>query len=283
MYIIKNKESNVNRCVNEILIKMRDYLYDMIDSYNNSLILHKIKNKELISKVQFKSLKFNNIENKLIKNYNLPENIEYYFNKYNIFYNDKYPNRGIEFDITKTTLIISTKFDIIYYIHLALIQYIVLDVIYKKQGDISLNEISTVTKISIDNLEDSVNSLLKVKLIKKKSNIEDIILSINNEFTMKDNKISISSLIIKDKEFKKTKELLHDRQTIVYCNIIDFIKKNSVIYEDTIIEQLQFKIPFNLTSIMISNALENALNNNHIEKVILTNKFCVDQIVYKLI
>jgi hypothetical protein len=203
-------------------------------------------------------------------------------NKYNLYYNCKYPNREIEYDLLNTTLIIKIKFDTIYYIHLALLQYIVLDIIYNKKDNITLNEISEISNLSFEKLEDSINSLLKIKLIKKLSNSEEIILSINNNFSMKDNKISISSLIIKDKECK-VKEFLHDRHTIIYSNIIDYVKKNNILYEDTIIEEIKFKIPFNITPIMISKVLENAVSNNHIEKVILKNKFFVDQVVYKIV
>ena len=302
IYIVRNKDSNsVNKLVNDILIRMRDYLNDIEDSYlnNNSLRLIEENNlclnnnrnvdlKKLQRNIyQFKILKYNNVEDELLLNYNLSKEIEPYFNVYNTYYNKKYEDREIEYDIINTSLIVQMKFSKSYQIHMALIQYLVLDIIYKKNDDISLLEISKEINISLTNkhLENTINSLLKVKLIKKLSNNEEIILSINKQFEMNDSKISISSLIIKDKSSSNnTKEFLHDRKTIIYSNIIDYIKKNMILYEDTIINIIQYKIPFKITQLMITDALNQALSNNHIIKLELENNTNNgSQIIYKYV
>ena len=287
IYIVRNKDSNtVNKSVNDILIRMRDYLIDIEDSFinNNSLKLLEDNNtcfnnnrnvdlkKIQKNMYQFKILRYNNLESEMLTDYKLSSEIEAYLNLYNTYYNKKYEDREIEYDIINTTLIIQMKFSKTYQIHMALIQYLILDIIYKKNSDILLVEISKEINIPITNktLENTINSLLKVKLIKKISNTKEIILSINNEFEMDNNKISISSLI-KDKSTNKIKEFLHDRNTIVYCNIIDYIKKNIVLYEDTIINIIQYKIPFKITPTMITDALEQAISNNHIKKIELEN------------
>jgi len=287
IYIVRNKDSNtVNKSVNDILIRMRDYLIDIEDSFinNNSLKLLEENNscfnnnrdvdlKKIQKNIyQFKILRYNNLEDEMIIDYKLSSEIEPYLNLYNTYYNKKYEDREIEYDIINTTLIIQMKFSKTYQIHMALIQYLILDIIYKKNSDILLVEISKEINIPITSkiLENTINSLLKVKLIKKISNTKEIILSINNKFEMDNNKISISSLI-KDKSINKIKEFLHDRKTIVYCNIIDYIKKNIVLYEDTVINIIQYKIPFKITPMMITEALEQAISNNHIKKIELEN------------
>lgn len=301
IYIVRNKESNsVNKFVNDILIKMRDYLIDIEDSYlnNNSLKLIEEKNsilnnnrnvdlKKLKKNIyQFKILKYNNLEDKLIEDFKLSTDLEPYFNIYDSYYNTKYEDREIDYDIVNTTLIVQIKFSKTYQIHMALIQYLILDILYKKNNNISLIDISKEINISLSNkkLEDTINSLLKVKLIKKLSNNEEIILSINNEFNMDDTKISISSLIKNKSVNNNTKEFLHDRQTIIYCNIIDFIKKNTILYEDTVINIIQYKIPFKITPDMIKMALNQAISNKYIFQVEIennTNKG--SQFIYKYI
>ena len=187
---------------------------------------------------------------------------------------------------------------------MTLIQYLVLDIILKKNSNISLIDISKELNIPLSNnkLEICINSLLKIKLIKKLSNYKkiinnsnleetehvispnEIILAINKNFEMEDTKISISSLIIKEMSGNKIKDFLHDRKTIVYCNVIDYIKKNTIIYEDTIINILQYKIPFKITDIMIKTALEDGLLHGHIQKVeIQNNKSDSSQYIYKFI
>jgi hypothetical protein len=301
IYIVRNKESNsVNKFVNDILIKMRDYLIDINDSYlnNNSFKLIEEKNsilnnnrdvdlKKLKNNMyQFKILKYNNVEDELIEDYKLSTDLEPYFNIYSSYYNIKYEDREIDYDIINTTLIVQIKFSKTYQIHMALIQYLVLDILYKKNNNISLIDISKEINIPLSNkkLEDTLNSLLKLKLIKKLSNNEEIILSINNEFNMDDTKISISSLIKNKSVNNNTKEFLHDRQTIIYCNIIDFIKKNTILYEDTVINIIQYKIPFKITPDMIKIALNEAISNKYISQVEIennTNKG--SQFIYKYI
>jgi hypothetical protein len=304
IYIVRNKDSNsVNKTVNDILIRMRDYLIDIEDSYlnnnslklieKNNLILNNNRNidlKKLQKNIyQFKILKYNNVEDELIENFKLSTDIEPYFNIYNSYYNTKYEDREIEYDIINTTLVVQMKFSETYQIHMALIQYLILDILYKKNNNVSLIDISKETNISLSSkkLEDAINSLLKVKLIKKLSNNELIILSINNEFYMNDRKISISSLIIKDKSIcdrENIKEFLHDRKTIVYCNIIDYIKKNTILYEDTVINIIQYKIPFKINPVMITIALEEAVSNKYILKLEIENNTTKgSQIVYKYI
>jgi hypothetical protein len=306
IYIVRNKDSNsVNKTVNDILIRMRDYLIDIEDSYVNNDSYKNLKNVDLTKKInfqiqynnldlqklqrniyQFKILKYNNVEEELVSDFKLSKELEPYFNNYYEYYNLKYEDREIEYDLINTTIIIQLKLNKTYQIHMALIQYLVLDVIYKKDANISLLDISKEINISLTNqkLENAINSLLKIKLIKKLSNSNEIILSMNKDFEMDNNKISINSLIIKEKSLNKEKEFLHDRQTIVYCNIIDYIKKNTILYEDTVINIIQYKIPFNITPNMISDALEQAVSNKHISKLeIENNKSSETQTIYKYI
>ena len=285
MFLIKNKESNtVNKNVNELLIKMNNFMSDIKDSYNYNLNYLKNSNVEndntqnYTNKYKFRILKYNNKEDEIIYDFTLPNELKKEIRKYEEYYNNKYVDRELDYDLINSTIIVKMKFKMDYYIHMSLIQYIVLEKIYNIKGNILLSQISKDINIDILKLEDTINSLLKIKLIKKLSNSDEIILSLNNDFSMDDKKISISSLLKKEVN-KDNNSLLHDRDTIIYCNLIDYIKKNTVIYEDTIIEKIQYKIPFKITEEMLRISLENTMKDNIIEKIYLdANK---TQYIYK--
>jgi predicted transcriptional regulator len=89
----------------------------------------------------------------------------------------------------------------IYYIHIALIQYIIMDKLLNidKNHGLTINELYSQTNISIKNLQETINTLLQVKLIKYSTDttiISNIKFYINYEFNHENNKISLSSLII---------------------------------------------------------------------------------------
>jgi hypothetical protein len=117
---------------------------------------------------------------------------------------------------------------------------------------LGIKEISTLTSIPIKNLQETINSLLQIKLIKRSMNAKTILdmkLFINNEFTHESNKISISHLVLPKEKVanEDKKEFMHDRNTIVLSNIYDYIKKNNIFSVDNIYEDLsKNKIPFKI-------------------------------------
>lgn len=295
--IISQKDNNnVNRSVNEILIKTRDYLYDLRDNYNNTMAFQKINivnkfNKysdETISnlnrnKCKFQILKYNNIENELLKNYILTDNLKIYHDLYESYYRSRYPDRNIEFDIIKSTIIVKMNFNSYnYFFHMALIQYMVMDVIMKFKDGISVTEISSSLGLSLSLLQDTFNSLLTVKLIKRTFMIDDTVDTIkfllNTEFKNDTKKISITNLLNVQKKEEKIYEYLHDRNIIILSNIIDYGKKNKFFSEDVLLENISYKIPFKIDKQMFDNCIQDAVDKEFFEKVQMNN-----DILYKYI
>jgi len=346
--IISQKENtNVNRYVNEILIKIRNYIFDIQESYYNNVIYQKItlraetdKYKNIkIDRIKreltnFKILKYNycsqynhvlfgkyytgcenvcenvcenmskdvsedvnddnnqnqnqnqNLANHSIDKIYSPQ-LEMYFDIYKSFYKTRYPDRDVEFDLIDSTIIVKMKFnEKTYYIHMALLQYIVLDKIMGSSNTnstnstnsiyraISAHDISVELSIPLNILNATFNSLLKIKIIKRSADESNVRFILNSQFEFEKNKLSISSLIKIDDTMKskvKNHEYLHDRNMIVLCNLINYAKKNKYFSIDTIIDQLSYVIPFKLNDKYINLAIEKAVDDEYIKKIIVPN------------
>lgn len=291
MFLISQKDANsVNRRVNEILIKIRDYLCDIEDNYNNNIGYQKITVKQESEKYKsvdlssydrnnanFNIFKYSNTHLNIIPNFNLNSKIEPYFDIYRAYYKSRFPDREIEFDPFLSTLIVKITFlEKLYYIHMGLIQYIVLDQIFKSDEGIGLINISKNINIQIHHLLETINSLLQIKIIKRSNgnSIEDFKFFINYDFTYGNNKISISSLVIKEKEEKEMKkEFLHDRNTIVLSNLYDYIKKNKTFTKDVLITEIQYKIPFKINQEHIELGIKTLLEKEDIIIVTIPNPY----------
>lgn len=293
IYIVSKKDSNsVNRQVNEILLRMRDYIYDIEDNYNNNIGYQKITVKQESEKYKsvdlssynrsnasFNIFKYSNSYSNPIPDLNISNKIEPYFDIYKAYYNSRYPDRQIEFDPFQSTLIVKMKFlEKTYYIHMALIQYIVLDIIYNSQEEINSIKISEKSGIKLEYLQETINSLLQIKIIKRTNgkSIEDLKFYVNYDFSHENNKISISSLIIKEDKSsnnEKTKEFLHDRNTIILSNLYDYIKKNRTFTKDILITELGYKIPFKINNEQIDIAIKTLLDKEHITQITLPNPY----------
>ena len=291
MQIVSAKDSNsVNRFVNDMLIRIRDYLFDLEDSYNNNQAYQKIrveKTSEKYAELDLSNLKRDN-HNFIVMKYNfgpddlvnkikLNEKIEPYFDIFKAYYKSRYPDREIDFDIINSTLIVKMKYESkVYYIHMALIQYIVLDTIMKSESGCNILELVSKTDIPILNIQDAINSMLKIKLIARTTSdsIENIKFVHNKNFSYEKNKISIASMVLKDKVLEKDekpKEFLHDRSMIVLCNIVDYVKKNKFFCEDTIMESIKYKIPFTVGDELLKKVIEEAISKDLIKKVVVPN------------
>jgi hypothetical protein len=312
--IMLKDDNNVNRYVNEMLFKIKNYLYDLEDNYENNIAYKKINivtNSEKYKNTSidtvkreianFKIFKYNYLQNKLIDNYSLPNKIQIFLDMYHSYYKSRYPDRHLEYDISASTIITKMTFlEKTYYIHMALIQFIVLEKIFNAENlakntcsdvdllgsivlekeetipiGITLKEIADLTKIELVDLQDTFNSLLKIKIIMRTTeskDIKNIRFVINKNFTFEKNKISISNLIIKENtDTEKIKEFLHDRNTIVLCNIVHYAKKNKFFSKDVLIEYLQYNIPFKLNEEYIENAIKEAIGKEYIELTELEN------------
>lgn len=307
MIISQNEQTNVNRYVNDMLIRIRNYLFDLQESYYNNQTYQKIKIRAESEKYQnvdmnnynreltnFKIFKYNyctNPENilarahnfeagndvdtqnsNLVINYkNISKNLAGYFDIYRSYYKTRHPDREIEYDLIDSTIIVKMKFDEKpYYIHMALIQYIVLDKIMEKEDGVNVQEISESLGLPLSKLNDTFNSLLKIRIAKRTSKPNDttnIKFVLNKDFAFEKNKLSISGLVKKEiVEAKPTqRDFLHDRDMIVLCNLVHYVKKNTYFSKDTILEELTYKIPFKLTDEYINKAIEKAIKDDYIK------------------
>lgn len=304
IYLISLKDSNsVNRKVNEILIKMRNYLCDLLDNNKNQIGYQKItvnqdsekyKNVDLTSydrtNAIFNIFKYSNAKVNPVSNFNLNSDIEPYFDIYSSYYNSRYPDRQLEYDPFQSTIVIKVSFlEKKYLIHMALIQYIILDLLFKIEEGINIIIISKLSKIPIQHLQETINSLLQIKLIKRTNSksIEDLKFFINYNFSHENNKISISSLILKEKEETDIKkEYLHDRNTIVLSNLYDYMKKTKTFTKTILETELQYKIPFKITNEQIEMCIKTLLDKEHIVSIQMMNPYNSNgyaDIIYKYI
>jgi hypothetical protein len=318
--ISQNEQSNVNRYVNDMLIRLRNYLFDLQDSYYNNQSYKKIKiraesdkyknvdmnsyNRELTN---FKVFKYNyctnpdnilarahNLESKSESNQNLTidynnvgKNLAGYLDIYRSYYKTRYPDREIEYDLIDSTIIVKMKFnDNPYYIHMALIQYMVLDKIMENPNGLTVQSISEQLSIPASKLNETFNSLLKIRIVKRTSGTSQISIVkfiLNKDFSFEKNKLSISGLVKKDNsEAKPTqRDFLHDRNMIVLCNLIYYTKKNTYFSRDTIMEQLSYKIPFKLTEEQLNKAIDKALADDYIKLQEINNSNGSTDILYQ--
>ena len=283
--ISKKEATTVNKLVNDILLKMRDYINDIEENnecndgfklitINN--VSEKYKTLDLKfydrNKMTFNILKFTHTNN--TSKFNLTPQIEPYFDMYNTFYRARFPDREVEYNLIESTIIIKIPFlGKNYNIHMTLLQYLVFECIYNNNLtnnliNLTINYLSKTLNISKTNILLAVNSLLKVKLIKRTldENINLIYFQINDEFTSEDEKISIAPLVFqKSENLTSTKTYLFDRDTVILANIYDYIKKNKIFYKDTMMTELQYKIPFKIKQ--IETFMQNLLDKRYIEKI----------------
>lgn len=289
IYLVSQKDSNTtNRKVNELLIGMKNYIEDIEESYYNNIAYRKITVRQESEKYKsidlssynrenstFVIFKYSNSTKSNINGSTLCPQIEPYFDIYKSYYNSRYPDREIEFDPIKSTLIVKMVFNSkSYYVHLALIQYIVMDKLFgvKENTGLGIKEISIQTGVEVKNLQQTINSLLHIKLIKHSANtssITDMKFFINYDFVHPTNKISISSLVIpKEQEVEKERELMHDRNTIILSNLYDYVKKNRTFTISEIYDELsKYKIPFKIELEQITSAIKVMVEKEHIVEI----------------
>ena len=299
IYVISiNKNNIVNRYVNDMLIRIKGYLKDLNESYNNNLVFYKIKVRCISEKyinfdinsfkrniASFKILKYNNAnideESNVNKDNNaisINEKLYPYYDIYTSFYKARYPDRKICFDLNRSTLIIEVCINNkIYFIHLAIIQFILLDTILNNKNGISHTDIQLKTGIKLKKLNDSFNSLLKIKLIKR--NVSNNLFFINENFEFNSNeknKFSIANLvnIQNNKNIIKEKQFMHDKKTIIQCNVIYYAKKNVMFTVDVLCNKLTYVIPFKFTNEELIDCINKCIDDDFlIEKSLEGNKY----------
>jgi hypothetical protein len=281
-HTLSGQKNNINRYVNEILLRIKSYLYDIEDSYNNNYSYYKIKINGTSEKYKnanlalykrdistFQILKYNFAPDNLLTSPYISDNLQPYIDMYKSFYSARYPDRDFEIDFIKSNLITKiTSLSKDYYIHLALIQYVVLDIIVNNKEGVCAKEISATLNIKLSLLNEAFNSLLKIKIIKRNSETKFVF---NNEFTYDKSKISIFGLIKKDDDenssAKAEREFMHDRSIILLCNLVNYAKRNDPFTIDFVSEKLSTVVPFKFTRENLENALKDAIKDNYISEM----------------
>lgn len=273
-----NKEkTSMSRNINEILLRIKLFLIDIKNNCKDNEAYAKInivaeseKYKNMVDtidreKCTFKILKYNIcVDNNIdITKCNLPPTIQIYIDIYRTYFTQRYPDRVITFNIFTSPMVIKIKLsDNIYYLNLTIIQYILLDLIIKNNNGISVQTISKNIGISLKNLENVFNSLLKVKLVKRTANY---IFFPNNEFSYNNKKISILNLMDTNIDNKKVERIfVHDKNLILQCNIVNFAKKNKVFTLELLITYLKKVIPFTINDKNISDCIAKCINDSYI-------------------
>jgi hypothetical protein len=263
-----------NMAFRQINIELKSQKYTQLD-------LNKLKR----NICNFKILQYSNIEDSMPEKYTINHNIEIYYDIYKSYYKLRFPNRKIDFDIIKSTIISKIKFlDKLYIIHMSIIQYMVLDLIYNSNDTgISAFNISKLLNIDLLILQNTFNSLLKIQIIKRlidETNTSNIIFKINKSCTFDNIKISISDLVIQTKKTEKVVNYLHDRNMIMLTNIVDYAKKNKFFNSDVLFDTIGYKIPFKINRDFYNECIQEAVDKEFIKSENIDNS---SDVIYRYI
>jgi len=278
--IIQNKDKTTSsRNVNEILLRIKSILTDIKnncldnDAYTKiNIAVQSDKYKDLDvktidrKKCIFKILKYSVCtDNSATDNCVFSNEIQMYIDIYKSYFNSRYPDRILSFNLFSSPMIIKFKINgEIYHIHLSIMQFILLDIINKNKNGIDVFKIASMINMKLKHLESVFNSLLKIRLIKRTN---DYVFYPNNDFNYTDKKISIFNLVntnVNIDNDKVERQFVHDKNLILQCNVINFAKKNREFTLDTLNKHLSKVIPFTVDDTTLTKCLEKCINDNYL-------------------
>jgi hypothetical protein len=280
IFIVRENTEKIYLIINKLLLTMKDYLDDMEDSYYNLINYNKIAIKNDTNKYTDKeidNLKRNCVninitkyimkENEKIYKCNIPKEVLIYYDILKSYYNARYLDRIMEIDYLESTIKIKMNFDKKYTFEMNLFQYSILKLIYDNKETKLINIINK-TKIECEIVEKIINGFLKIELIKRTDeNINDIKFIINNNFCHEKTNLNIvhkiNKININDNNY------LFQKNKVIYCNLIDILKKiKDKCNETTLNEKLLKRIPFKFTNEEVLNEIKNGINIGDIKKII---------------
>jgi hypothetical protein len=276
--IIQNKDKTASsRNVNEILLRIKSFLTDIKnncldnDAYAKiNIVAQSNKYKDLDvktinrKKCIFKILKYNVCtDNSATDNCVFPDEIQMYIDIYKSYFNSRYPDRILSFNLFSSPMVIKFKINSeIYHIHLSIMQFILLDIINKNKNGIDVFKIASMINVKLKQLESVFNSLLKIRLIKRTN---DYVFYPNNDFNYTNKKISIFNLVNTNIDNDKIeRQFVHDKNLILQCNVVNFAKKNREFTLDTLNKHLSKVIPFTIDETTLTKCLEKCINDNYL-------------------
>jgi hypothetical protein len=278
--IIQNKDKTASsRNVNEILLRIKSFLTDIKnncldnDAYAKiNIVVQSNKYKDLDvktinrKKCIFKILKYNVCtDNSATDNCVFPDEIQMYIDIYKSYFNSRYVDRLLSFNLFSSPMVIKFKINSeIYHIHLSIMQFILLDIINKNKNGIDVFKIASMINVKLKQLESVFNSLLKIRLIKRTN---DYVFYPNNDFNYTNKKISIFNLVntnVNIDNDKVERQFVHDKNLILQCNVVNFAKKNREFTLDTLNKHLSKVIPFTIDETTLTKCLEKCINDNYL-------------------
>jgi hypothetical protein len=278
--IIQNKDKTASsRNVNEILLRIKSFLTDIKnncldnDAYTKiNIAVQTDKYKDLDvktidrKKCIFKIFKYSVCtDNSVTDNCVFSNEIQMYIDIYKSYFNSRYPDRVLSFNLFSSPMIIKFKINSeIYHIHMSIMQFILLDIINKNKNGIDVFKIASMINVKLKHLESTFNSLLKIRLIKRTN---DYVFYPNNDFNYTDKKISIFNLVntnVNIDNDKVERQFVHDKNLILQCNVVNFAKKNREFTLDTLNKHLSKVIPFTIDDITLTKCLEKCINDNYL-------------------
>lgn len=276
--IIQNKDKTASsRNVNEILLRIKSILTDIKnncldnDAYTKiNIAVQSDKYKDLDvktidrKKCIFKIFKYNICtDNSVTDNCVFSNEIQMYIDIYKSYFNSRYPDRILSFNLFSSPMIIKFKINSeVYHIHLSIMQFILLDIINKNKNGIDVFKIASMINVKLKYLESVFNSLLKIRLIKRTN---DYVFYPNNDFNYTDKKISIFNLVNTNVNVDKVeRQFVLDKHLILQCNVVNFAKKNREFTLDTLNKHLSKVIPFTIDDTSLTKCLEKCINDNYL-------------------
>lgn len=276
--IIQNKDKTASsRNVNEILLRIKSILTDIKnncldnDAYTKiNIAVQSDKYKDLDvktinrKKCIFKIFKYNICtDNSVTDNCVFSNEIQMYIDIYKSYFNSRYPDRILSFNLFSSPMIIKFKINSeVYHIHLSIMQFILLDIINKNKNGIDVFKIASMINVKLKQLENVFNSLLKIRLIKRTN---DYVFYPNNDFNYTNKKISIFNLVNTNVNVDKVeRQFVHDKHLILQCNVVNFAKKNREFTLDTLNKHLSKVIPFTIDDTTLTKCLEKCINDNYL-------------------
>ena len=280
-----------SRNINEILLRIKSFLIDIKnncldnDAYTKINIVaqsDKYKNLDVKTinrkKCTFKMLKYNVCtDNSATDNCVFPDEIQMYIDIYKSYFNSRYPDRVLSFNLFSSPIVIKFKINNeVYHIHLSIMQFILLDIINKSRNGIDVFKIASLINIKLKLLESTFNSLLKMRLIKRNN---DYVFYPNNDFNYPDKRISIFNLVNTNTNIDNDKierQFVHDKNLILQCNVINFAKKNREFTLDILTKHLLKVMPFSIDEPILTKCLEKCVNDNYL--ILNDNKYVYEEL-----
>lgn len=279
IFTMRDSEEKVSIIVNKLLLLMKDYLDDIEDCYYNLLNYNKIDiklssdkyTKEDVNKLKRSCVNFNITKllpknDKNIYECNIPKEIAIYNDILKSYYNARYLDRIMKIDHLESFVKIRMQFDKTYIFEMNFLQYTILKLIFENDG-VTINEIINNSKVNKEFIEKIINGFLKLQLIKRtNNNIDKTIFIINNDFCHEKTRLNIIHKI--NKITTMDDQYLFKKDKVIYCNIIDMLKKTLKIHSfEEICQNLNKRVPFKFTEDEVHTEITKGINIEDIKKL----------------